>query len=168
MKIWNIAKGSLVGGILLFILGMILQFIPWGINAVDTFPAKIEIGDLLASNIKPGMFFTDEKVAALISVKDLKTISYVGAFFTEFLTQLFAAAMISFFLSITQGMKDMKRLGIILIICTGAIVAIYVREINWWGFTFIYAMGMIVNLIVSWLTVTFLLSKLFYRSEVKA
>jgi hypothetical protein len=160
MDVLSLLKGTIVGGVLLFMWsGFTQSLIPWGIKTVTEFEEQSIIGEILQRQSKSGLYYFKDKVAAFIAVKPESYYSMNRFLAIEFITQILVALVITILLLLTSAQPVQLRLIFLGLSTTLSILSVDVQYWNWWGFSNLYSVGIAINRLIGHLLVGFILVK---------
>jgi hypothetical protein len=154
----------------LFVWSGATQFFPWGVPSVRSFSsttaAPDEFGSAKLEQTPPGTFTTsefdarlgqgvstlstDESFSWIVSIarRDYNPTRY---FVRELISQAMIASLLIIAFSLLSTVPKSRRLAIITLIASAAMMGSYGVMWNWWGLPFIYSAGMSFNLVAGWL-----------------
>ena len=106
---------------------------------------------------------TTDKTFSWIISTDIANYNPLKYLAFEFLTQLLVAFFLSLLLSITAGLDLGQRLLVILIAALAGTTATYGQQLNWWNVPALFQVGMMLNVVVSWMIVSFVSARCIIR-----
>lgn len=158
MDWFSLLKGTLAGGILLFLWsGLTQSTTPWGIKSVKELEERSAVGEILERQSPKGLYYFTDKVTAFIAVKPESYYSMTRFFVIEFVTELLVAATLTALLLLTAAQPVGVQLVIIGLATLAGIFSTDLQYWNWWGFSTIYSLGISINRLVGHLLVSFIL-----------
>lgn len=161
----KIIKGAVVGGVVMLLLGVIIQIFPWGFSDVEPFPNKQLLSEVILSQTEGGMYYTDEGTYAFIAVSSPAWNSIPRKLLFDLVTQFILAGIISFVLSLTSALKNRTRVALIACMALAASIGVYFADWNWWGFSLRYVLGASINLVFVWTVAAVVLTRFVLKKE---
>ena len=180
----KVVISTMVSGIILFLLGGLAQFLPWGIPSTQNISVQSELNPNQRklhnlTSLAPGEL-TTEKFDAIFLDK-ISTYStdhtfswivtqplpndYTSYFIREIGNQLIVGLLLSLILYLTIKLDLKTRLTIILIVGFAASVGTYGQLMNWWNVPVAYGAGVSINLIIGWIVVSWVVARFIMKSE---
>jgi len=157
---FNLLKGAIVGGILLFLWSGLTQSVtPWGIKSVKDIEEASTLGEVLERQSAKGLYYFKDKVTAFIAVKPEGYYSMTRFFIIEFITELLVATTLTAILLLMASQSITMRLLLIGLATLAGIFSTDFQYWNWWGFSTIYSLGISINRLIGHLLVGFILIK---------
>lgn len=153
----KIIKGALVGGIIMLVMGVLVQLIPWGYASIDYFENPSAISQTIESQAQEGIYIISEDVFSFIVVSDPEWDSIPRKLLFDLLTQILLAGVITAVLLKTQNLHSRERIGIVALMAIAAGLGAIMPDWNWWGFSLRYVVGASVNLVIVWTATAYIL-----------
>lgn len=180
----KLIKGALIGGVTVFIWSMLSwMLLPWHVQTYFKFTDETEVAKILKKNIpQSGMYIlpntshysnntptkelrkaeeilkTGPFVFASIKLGGMQKMGVI-TLITSLCSYILAAAVISWILLQTQGLRFLERA--ILVAMIGLLVAILgvLPAWNWWHFSTAYTLVTCLDLVVGWAFAGLLMAK---------
>lgn len=169
MKIMQILKGALIGGVVMLIMGVAVQLFPWGFNVVEPLPDGAALIDVPGTPLPNAMALiegnADEgRAASFVAFSDPAWHSIPRKLGYDLAMQVAIAAIFSMILLATASLRNRERVGIIFGMAVAASIGCFLPDWNWWGFSFRYVVGASVNLLLVWTAVGYVLARWVLKS----
>ena len=161
----KIIKGAIVGGVVMLLLGVLIQLLPWGFSDVKPFPDKQLLSEVILSQTEGGMYYADEGTYAFVAVSSPAWNSIPRKLLFDFVTQFILAGIISFVLSLTAALKNRTRVALITCMSLAASIGVYIPDWNWWGFSLRYTLGASLNLVFVWTVAAVVLTRFVLKND---
>ncbi len=181
----KIVIAIVISTVILFMWNGLVQFFPWGVPTTQVLNTQagttLNVKDMKNAITLPANSLTtnefdekcNNKVSTLITDKTfswviatpLKKYDMGSYFIKEAFTQLLVATFLSLLLFYTVILAFSTRLKIIGLAALAAAVATYGQQMNWWGLPASYGLGVMINLILGWLLVGFIVAKWIIKSK---
>ena len=161
----KIIMGAVVGGVIMLLLGVFIQLLPWGFSDVKPLPDKQPVSEAILSQTEGGMYYTDEGTYAFIAVSSTAWNSIPRKLLFDLVTQFILAGIISFVLYLTAALKNRTRVALITCMSLAASIGVYFPDWNWWGFSLRYTLGASLNLVFVWTVAALVLTRFVLKKE---
>jgi hypothetical protein len=169
VKIGQILRGALVGGVAMLILGVAVQLLPWGFDAVEPLPVGAALAELPDTPLPGAMYLlagdaAEGRTAAFIALSDPGWHSIPRKLGYDLAMQVALAAVFSVILLLTVSLRNRDRVAIIFGMALATSIGAFLPEWNWWGFSLLYVVGASVNLLLVWTAVGYVLARWVLKS----
>jgi hypothetical protein len=166
MKPNKIIFATLLGGIALFLLDGAFQAIPnFGIRAVE----RLETSNLTTQEFDnlqhPMAYIVTDKVVSFTASQPAQFYN-LGKFFTfEFISALVISFLFALVFSKMIGFNLKERLRMTFIFALIASIAIHISYFNWWGFSAVYTIGVILKTTIGWTALAYIQNRFFFKID---
>lgn len=178
----KVLLSTIVSTVILFLWNGLAQMFPWGIPSTQNVNVQTEVSaeqeamvnfqKLPPNSLTTGAF--DEQFVGKISTLSTdETFSWIVTqplpdgyghyFMKEAITQLLVGLLIAILLSLTLKLELKIRLTLVTISAIAASIATYGQLMNWWVMPAMYAVGVSINLIVSWIIVAYISARFILK-----
>lgn len=178
----KVLLSTIVSTVILFLFNGLAQMLPWGVPSTQNVNVQTEVSEgqsevanflKLAPNSLTTHAFDDQFVNKISTLSTDKTFSWIVTqpiseeyghyFIKEVITQLLVGLLIAVLLSLTLKLELRTRIGLVTIAALAASVATYGQLMNWWALPAAYAIGVSINLIISWIVVAYISARFILK-----
>ncbi len=188
MKAKKVLIATLLITFILFVFGIVGQFLPWGVPTAQVISSNPEVESAFVSNTILQKFDKDaltteqfdtlfaDRISTYVSEKNFSWIistplanwNPTSYFLKEMLNLLSVAFFLAILLTMTIEWNTTKRLLLIACCALAGSLAIYGSQMNWWHVPFAFHGGLIFNLLVSWLLAAWCVIRFVLKQRVSA
>lgn len=170
--------GTLSAGGLLFVLSGLAQRLPWGVPSATVLlsrgggppPFQAPGATVLPPHALTTPAFDEAVTGRIVTLTTDATFSWIvaqpiaryrpAAYLTrELVTQLTIGALLTLLLVLLGPRALAQQLGVVTLLALLTTLATYGQLMNWWGLPPRYAIGVSINLIVSWALAAVLITR---------
>jgi hypothetical protein len=110
-----------------------------------------------------GVYTAHGPVFAFVAVRDASYYNFRNYFIREFITQLIAAVLLVWVLTLTRALGWQTQLALVALLAGAAALVIHGQYWNWWGFSARYTLPAAINFVAAWLIPAFVLARWLVR-----
>lgn len=165
-KCGNCIKNGIIGGIILFIWGMISWMVfPWHMNVINGFTDSTAVAQAVTSNApRSGIYVlpytqADSESATTtqvmpqlflsVNLKGAETMM-IKPMVIGLLTQIIAAILVAWMLSKVVGLSYFGRVGFVVVFALAAGIVTDIPYWNWFAFDANYTLIVIADMLIGW------------------
>jgi hypothetical protein len=166
MKPNKIILTTLLGGMALFLLDGAFQTIPnFGIRAVE----RLETSNLTTQEFDnlqhPMAYIVTDKVVSFTASQPAQFYNLGKFFIFEFISALVISFLFTLVFLKMIGFNLKERLQITFIFALIASIAIHISYFNWWGFSAVYTIGVILKTTIGWTALAYIQNRFFFKID---